>query len=85
MTSLLARMERDGLILRKDDPEDARARLVSLTPRARTALARVKQAMGKVVEEALAGVGKTEQAALIKTLQTIVTNLSDELRGSAVR
>ena len=77
MTSLLARMERDGLIVRKADPSDARARLVSLTPRAKGVITRVKRAMSDVVESALAGIDAKEQAVLMKTLQKIVTNLDD--------
>jgi MarR family transcriptional regulator, transcriptional regulator for hemolysin len=77
MASLLARMERDGLIVRKADPSDARARLVALTPRAKNALTRVKEAMRVVVEDATAGIGDKEQAVLMKTLQTIVKNLAD--------
>ncbi len=35
MANTLARMERDGLIERKEHPEDGRAKLVHLTPKAR--------------------------------------------------
>ena len=35
MTELVRRLERDGLVERRPDPEDARASLVSLTPRSR--------------------------------------------------
>jgi DNA-binding MarR family transcriptional regulator len=35
MTTLIAQMERDGLVRRRADTRDARARVVELTPRAR--------------------------------------------------
>ena len=35
MTALIRRLERDGLVARRADPNDARATLVFLTPRAR--------------------------------------------------
>jgi DNA-binding MarR family transcriptional regulator len=35
MTTLVARLERDGLVERRPDPVDARAQLVFLTPRSR--------------------------------------------------
>jgi DNA-binding MarR family transcriptional regulator len=75
MTALLARMERDGLIRRKADPTDARARLVSLTPHAESVLTNVKQAMLEVVETALDGVSDKERTLLMKVLQRVVKNL----------
>ena len=35
MTALIRRLERDGLVERDSDPADARAAVISLTPRAR--------------------------------------------------
>ena len=91
MTALLARMERDGLIVRRSDPDDARARRVSLTPRARAVIDTAKEAMAQVVETALGGVSKRQRAQLMATLQTVVRNLTrgadaslvDEPRGSS--
>jgi DNA-binding MarR family transcriptional regulator len=78
MTALLARMERDRLIARKYDPTDARARLVALTPRARSVLSSVKEAMATVVEEALVGISKADRNVLVRALQLVVRNLGDE-------
>jgi MarR family transcriptional regulator for hemolysin len=78
MTALLARMERDRLLVRRPDPTDARARLVSLTLRGTTALTKVKEVMPDVAEEALAGVGKEARDRLVGTLKAIVENLTDE-------
>lgn len=76
MVAMIKRMERDGLVLRKPDPKDSRARLLSLTPRASRALSSAKEALAGVVDEALAGVPEDDRAALTKTLQTVVGNLS---------
>jgi MarR family transcriptional regulator, transcriptional regulator for hemolysin len=78
MAALLARMERDRLIARKSDPTDARARLVALTPRAKSVLASVKEAMAAVVEEAMAGISETDRNVLVRALQLVVRNLGDE-------
>jgi MarR family transcriptional regulator for hemolysin len=75
MTALLARMERDRLIVRKDDPTDARARLVALTPRARSVLSNVKEEMATVVEDALAGISEADRNVLATALQRVVRNL----------
>lgn len=77
MTALLTRMERDRLLLRRPDPTDARARLVSLTPRGSTVLTKAKKVMLEVVEEAMAGVSKEDRERLIRTLQVVVRNLTD--------
>lgn len=44
MTATLTRMERDGLVTRRPNPEDGRSMLVSLTPKAREKLPQVEQA-----------------------------------------
>src|SRR3954469_10905064 len=68
MTALLTRMERDRFLVRKPDPTDARARLVSLTFRGSTALNKAREVMLDVVEEAMVGVSKADQERLIRTL-----------------
>jgi len=78
MAALLARMERDRLIARKSDPTDARARLVALTPRAKSVLASVKAAMAAVVEEAMNGISEADRNVLVMSLQLVVHNLKDE-------
>ena len=78
MAALLARMERDRLIARKSDPTDARARLVALTPRAKSVLASVKEAMAAVVEEAMIGISEADRNVLVMSLQLVVHNLTEE-------
>jgi len=78
MAALLARMERDRLIARKSDPTDARARLVALTPRAKSVLASVKEAMAAVVEEAMIGISEADRNVLAMSLQRVVHNLTEE-------
>jgi MarR family transcriptional regulator for hemolysin len=77
MTALLARMERDRLLVRRPDPTDARARQVSLTGRGTAALTKVKEAMPEVAEEALLGVGQEDREGLVRTLQLVVKNLTE--------
>jgi DNA-binding MarR family transcriptional regulator len=84
MAALLARMERDRLIARKSDPTDARARLVALTPRAKSVLASVKEAMAAVVAEAMSGISEADRNVLVISLQLVVHNLK-ESGGSGSR
>ncbi|MEY2936850.1 MAG: hypothetical protein RL033_7599 [Pseudomonadota bacterium] len=75
MAALLSRMERDGLITRKPAPEDGRARLIALTPRAKANLSKGKQAMREVLDRALDGVSERQRSELITTLRRVVDNL----------
>ncbi|HEX2736068.1 MAG TPA: MarR family transcriptional regulator [Polyangiaceae bacterium] len=76
MAALLTRMERDGMIRRKPDPEDARAKRISLTPKAMLAFEHAKNELGRVVEQALSGLSKTDQATLMRLLKAIDGNLA---------
>lgn len=44
MTATLTRMERDGLVVRRPNPDDGRSMLVALTPAAREKLPEVEEA-----------------------------------------
>jgi DNA-binding MarR family transcriptional regulator len=59
MAATLARMERDGLVARLPNPQDARSALVSLTP---AALAKVKE-----LDAAIADVNKVATATLTRS------------------
>lgn len=76
MAALLARMERDGLIVRKPDPSDARSRVISLSAKGRARLPIVMEAMQEVVDQALAGIDAGERAMLMDVLQRVVKNLA---------
>ena len=77
MTALLARMERDRLVVRKPDPDDARARRVSLTAHGKRVLEDVKATLPHVVDDALVGVTTEDQATLLRILRRIVENLGE--------
>jgi hypothetical protein len=71
MAALLTPMGRDGLVSRKLHPEDKRASLVSLTPKARAKLPEVKQKLVEEARKATAGLSDAET----KTLNFRVTDL----------
>ncbi|HNN92613.1 MAG TPA: MarR family transcriptional regulator [Pseudomonadota bacterium] len=78
LAALLTRMERDRFLVRRPDPEDARARLVSLTARGRSTLHKVQRILPTLADEALHGVSKRDRAKLMQTLKLVVCNLSEE-------
>jgi DNA-binding MarR family transcriptional regulator len=75
MAQLLARMERDGLIERRPDPEDGRSRRIALTKRAATLMPKVKVVMENTSEGALAGLSASERATLGALLTRVAANL----------
>ncbi|CAD5286799.1 MarR family transcriptional regulator [Bosea sp. 62] len=76
MAATLARMERDGLIERRPDQADARARRIQLTARARALQAPALAAAKGVNTRALAGFSEAEREVLLSGLRRIVGLLS---------
>jgi MarR family transcriptional regulator for hemolysin len=75
MAATLTRMERDGLVRRRPDPEDGRSSLISLTSAALKKVRTVEAAVAKVNARALGGLSEKEQAAFMAALTKIVAAL----------
>jgi len=71
VTSILDRMERDGLVERIDVPGDRRYNEVRLTDKGRTVVEKVKDAYMTGVEELLADLTQEEMASLMNMLSRI--------------
>ncbi|MFJ6722398.1 MarR family winged helix-turn-helix transcriptional regulator [Streptomyces sp. NPDC091259] len=78
----LRRMERDGLITRTPDPDDARRALVHLTDKARAVRPDVQALRSDIDTEALTGFTDEEHTQLARLLDRLVTNLQ-HLTGDA--
>lgn len=72
MANTLNRMERDGLILRKDHPTDGRAKIIWLTPKANSIRDDAYKAASTVNEMALADLSPDEQKQFIDTMQRVI-------------
>ena len=75
MAQMLARMERDGLILRTPDPADGRSSRVSLTDLAQVRLPDAIAALREGNAEALHGFTAAESAQLVDLLRRVIANL----------
>src|SRR6516164_2714531 len=75
LTRLLDRLAENGLIERRADPDDRRAKRLFLTPAARPLLGRLSDLGEDVMETALAGLGSPEIAQLLASLSTVKDNL----------
>jgi DNA-binding MarR family transcriptional regulator len=71
MTTLVGRLERDGLAERAGDPADARAVLVSITPEGLERLLRIREARAAAIEERLQELDPDEREALAAALPAL--------------
>ncbi|MGC4089245.1 MAG: MarR family transcriptional regulator [Polyangiaceae bacterium] len=78
MAALLTRMQRDGLIVREQDPDDGRAARVSLSAKAKARLPAAKQLLDRIGARATAGFSERERETLAALLQRVVTNLEEQ-------
>lgn len=77
MAETLTRMTRDGVVQREPNPEDRRASLISITPRARARFGKAIAALVEGEREAMAGFSAREKAVLRTLLRRVVSNLEN--------
>ena len=76
MASTLARMHRDGLIVRTPNPADGRSELVSLSELGRSKVADLRECGNRVNARANAGFSDDERATLHALLARVADNLT---------
>ena len=76
MVRILDHMEKEGLLERRVDPQDRRARCLYLTNSAKPLLDRIWRLADLTSSEAFAGIGAGERAAFFAVLERIQANLS---------
>jgi MarR family transcriptional regulator, transcriptional regulator for hemolysin len=82
MVRILDRMEADGLLERRPDPADRRARCLYLTAKAKPILSEIWRLSDETREELFAGVAKADREVFMSVLERIHDNLST-LEGKA--
>lgn len=73
---MVDRMEEAGLVERRPDPGDRRARLLCLTDRSQGEIERIRSALGGLIDTMLDGFSDEEQAQLAGMLARISDNLA---------
>ena len=73
MAATLARMERDGLVERRPDPDDGRAVLYSLTPAATRKVPAMKAAIERMNADALRALPHNQRDKFRAQLQAVIT------------
>lgn len=84
LVRLLDRLQECGFIQRKPDPQDRRAYVLELTPKARPMLERIYGLAAKVYEEAQAGLTKAEAEQLLALLHRTKANLARQTSEACV-
>lgn len=85
LTRLLDGLSENGLIERRSDPNDRRAKRLFLTPAARPLLDRLSELGEQLMTTALAGLDQSETSALLTSLTTIKENLRQAVQKKSVK
>ncbi len=80
---MVDRMEEAELVERHPDPADRRARLLHLTDRSRSEIARIRQSMDGLIDTMLEGFAAEERAAFTAMMARISANLSRPAKEAA--
>jgi DNA-binding MarR family transcriptional regulator len=81
LSDIADRLEQNGLVRREPDPDDSRAKLVWITPAARKLTDEMRELATGVYEQALVGVDEDDRAALLRSLEKIIGNLTAASRA----
>jgi DNA-binding MarR family transcriptional regulator len=85
LSSALDRLEARGLIERRPDPDDRRAKLVQLTAEGETVLARIQPIGAGLRADASKGIAPAEWRRFLDTLRQVRANLTEARCGAARR
>ena len=78
LANTLTRMERDGLIVRREHPADARARTIHLTEKANSIRDPAYKAVMETNEEALGGLSDKERHGFMDYMQRTIAALQED-------
>jgi MarR family transcriptional regulator for hemolysin len=84
LTRLLDTLAGNGLIERRDDPNDRRANRLFLTPAARPLLERVTELGEKMMETVLAGLDDKATGGMLRNLELVKENLRAAINRNPV-
>jgi DNA-binding MarR family transcriptional regulator len=75
VTRLVKRLEADGAVARRLDPDDNRYTLASLTPAGEALVAELGTAHGRFQTRLLAGVDRADQEVVVRVLEQVRANV----------
>jgi len=78
VTEAIDGLEREGLVRRDPDPEDRRAKLVSVTPDGRAAAANTEPVREQLIEQVFGALSQEEQRSLQALLDQLAAGLDQQ-------
>lgn len=85
LVRLLDQLEAAGLVLRREDPTDRRAKVLSLTETGRSVVARIEADLDRLRKAVFAGVSASDLEASLRVLQAIQVHLGSPSEPGASR
>jgi len=79
ITTAVDRVEQRGLVARTFDPEDRRARIVTLTPKGETLIRRIFASHVRAMERATSGLSAAERNTLVALLKKLGLSAEQQL------
>lgn len=74
VTTLIDRLEKKQLVERESDPDDKRAKIITITKAGRDMVLRLEPPVRETMKGLLAGVSKMDALAYLRVLEAIVNN-----------
>lgn len=74
MTGLAKRLEKNGFILRKSDPNDERVTLLHITPKGKNVLAEIEPSRKELLEKMLQGSSAEEKKIVFTMVRRLLQN-----------
>jgi DNA-binding MarR family transcriptional regulator len=72
MTGIAKRLEKNGFLIRKGDPNDERVTLLEITPKGRQTLNNISESKDKNIERYMEDFTNEEKDLLLKSLRTVI-------------
>ena len=74
MTGIGKRLERNGFLIRKSDPNDERVTIFEITPKGRKTLKNIEQEKDRSIETILGGFSQNDKTEFLDKLKQLIRN-----------
>lgn len=74
MTGIGKRLEREGFLIRKSDPNDERVTILEITPKGRRTLKNIEQEKDRSIETILRGFSQKDKTEFLDKLKRLIKN-----------